>query len=164
MAFCPNCGAEVQGRFCARCGTAMPDPARTAEQAYSNPGQVPPGAQPYGQRSAGGMSDNLAGALSYVLGLITGVLFLVLSPYSQSKFVRFHAFQAIFFHLAAVALSIVLTMLGFILPAALMVVLSLIWMLISLAGLVVWIILMVKAYNGEKFRLPVIGDLADKQA
>ena len=93
--FCPNCGATVQGRFCAKCGTAV-----DAATASSGP-TPPPGAQRLrdGRRAwspsrslratatAGGMSQNLAGALCYVLGLITGILFLVLAPYNQNKFV-----------------------------------------------------------------------------
>ena len=111
--------------------------------------------------TAGGMSENVAGALCYVLGLITGILFLVLAPYNQNKFVRFHAFQAIFFHVAWIVLWIADTMMAFVLPWYLM---SLIGMLLALGGLALWLILMFKAYNNERFKLPIIGDLAEKQA
>jgi uncharacterized membrane protein len=107
------------------------------------------------------MSENLAGALCYVLGLITGILFLVLAPYNQNKFVRFHAFQSIFFHVAWIVLWIAETMMAFVLPWYLM---SLIGMLLALGGLALWLILMFKAYNNERFKLPVVGDLAEKQA
>jgi uncharacterized membrane protein len=166
--FCPNCGATVQGRFCAKCGTAVDASASAGTpsagptpgaQAYS----TGPGAQPYSAptATAGGMSENVAGALCYVLGLITGILFLVLAPYNQNKFVRFHAFQAIFFHVAWIVLWIADTMMAFVLPWYLM---SLVGMLLALGGLALWLILMFKAYNNERFKLPIVGDLAEKQA
>jgi uncharacterized membrane protein len=110
------------------------------------------------------MTDNVAGALCYVLGLITGIVFLVIPPYNQNKFIRFHAFQAIFFHLAFVAIYIAEMIVAMMLPWSLNVIISLIGMVIGLGGLAIWIWLIVKAYQGEKFKLPVIGDLAEKQA
>src|SRR4051812_42911023 len=106
MAFCPNCGAQAEGRFCAKCGNAMPvatgsGAGQPSGSAYGT--GVAPGSQSV---QAAGMTDNVAGALCYVLGVITGILFLVLAPYNQNKFVRFHAFQAIFFHLAFIGLII----------------------------------------------------------
>ena len=157
--FCPNCGASVQGRFCAKCGTSM-DPAAAPA------GAATPGAQPYAAptASAAAMAPNVAGALAYLVGFITGILFLVLAPYNQDKFVRFHAFQSIFLNAAWIAFWIVETMLIMMLPWALTTILSLLAMLLSLAFLALWILLMVKAYQGERFKLPIIGDLAEKQA
>jgi len=113
---------------------------------------------------AAGLTDNVAGALCYVLGVITGIVFLVLAPYNQNKFVRFHAFQAIFFHLAFVALMIARIIVGTILPFSLDVIASLLGLIIWLAGVAIWVLLLVKAYQGERFKLPVIGDLAETQA
>jgi len=114
------------------------------------------------------MADNVAGLLCYILGLITGILFLVLAPYNQNKTVRFHAFQYIFFNIAWIALFIVGGIVGGILTAALPLIGSMLWGLISfvlwIAGLVIWIILMVKAYSGQKWVLPIVGPLAEKQA
>jgi uncharacterized membrane protein len=110
------------------------------------------------------MTDNVAGALCYVLGLITGIIFLALAPYNQNRFVRFHAFQAIFFHVAWIALWIVRLALAFVLPWGMSLLLSLFMLLIWLGGLACWIFLIVKAYNGERFKLPIIGDIAEKQA
>jgi uncharacterized membrane protein len=108
------------------------------------------------------MSPNLAGTLSYLLGFITGILFLVLAPYNQDKFVRFHAFQSIFLSVAWFIVNVVLSMLiVMILPWGVSTMLS---MLLGLAFLGIWILMMVKAYQGERFKLPVIGDLAEKQA
>ena len=120
----------------------------------------PPPVQP----AAGGMADNVAGALCYLFGLITGVLFLALAPYNQSKFVRFHAFQSIFFNVAWIALWIVSAIFHLMLPFGLGVILALFGLLIWLGGLLLWLFLMYKAYTNEKFKLPVIGDLAEKQA
>ncbi len=110
------------------------------------------------------MTDNLAGALCYAIGLITGVLFLVLAPYNQSKFVRFHAFQSIFFHVAWIAFWIGLTVVSFVMPFALHILISLLSILIGLGGFACWLLLMFKAYNNERFKLPIIGDLAEKQS
>jgi uncharacterized membrane protein len=170
--FCPNCGANVQGRFCAKCGTAVDAPASAqasgaassapppGAQAYST--GATPGAQPYSApATAGGLADNVAGALCYALGIITGILFLVLAPYNQNKFVRFHAFQSLFFQAAWIVVWIAITTLSFILPWFVM---GLIWTLLPLVGLGLWLLLMFKAYQNERFKLPVIGDLAEKQA
>ena len=110
------------------------------------------------------MTDNLAGALCYAIGLITGVLFLVLAPYNQSKFVRFHAFQSIFFHVAWIAFWIGLTVVSFVMPSPLRILISLLSILIGLGGFGCWLLLMFKAYNNERFKLPIIGDLAEKQS
>ncbi len=174
MPFCKNCGSPVEGQFCAKCGSpaAAPSagfapPPPPAGQAYSQPaGQAAAPAQ--AAVAAGGMTDNVAGLLCYVLGFITGILFLVLAPYNQNKFVRFHAFQSIFFNIAIFAVEVVLIIVGSIFaaisPIALGLLMGLIGMVVWLGVLVIWIILMVKAYGGQKFMLPIVGALADKQA
>ncbi|MBL8238242.1 MAG: hypothetical protein JNM66_12520 [Bryobacterales bacterium] len=114
------------------------------------------------------MEDNVAGALCYLFTVITGVVFLVLEPYNKNKLIRFHAFQAIFFGLGAFAVNIAITIVSTILRSLLNYSLYFIPALLSLAvglGLFgVWILLMYKAYNREYFKLPIIGDLAEKQA
>jgi uncharacterized membrane protein len=106
----------------------------------------------------------MAGALCYVLTVITGILFLALAPYNQNKFIRFHAFQAIFFFAAWVAFSILVSTLGAIMPTVLSVMVGMVSVMVWFAGLIVWVVLIVKAYNHERFKLPIIGDLAEKQA
>ena len=127
-------------------------------------GAPPPPMQP----ASSGMTDNVAGALCYLAGLITGVLFLALAPYNQSKFVRFHAFQSIFFNVAWIALwivEIIISMvLAAVLPFGMHLLFGLLGLVIWLGGFLVWILLMYKAYSNEKFMLPVIGALAEKQA
>lgn len=162
MAFCAKCGAQLAegSGFCSGCGTA------TAAQG----GAPATGAAPAAAGTASsGMTENVAGMLCYILGIITGVLFLVLDPYKNSKFVRFHAFQSIFFWVACFAIWIVWSwiIVGMLFSAGgwagLGLFASLFWIL-RLAMLAAWVFLMVKAYNNEQFKLPIIGDIAAKQA
>lgn len=147
-------------------GAAPPPPQPPPAQPYAQPGYDAP-AQP--APAAAGMSDNVAGLLCYLVGIVTGILFLVLEPYNKSKFVRFHAFQSIFLFVAWIGVWIVLAVfsailhviLGFWTAASLM---GLLHMLVGLGFFVLWILLMIKAYQGQKFMLPVIGAIADKQA
>lgn len=152
MAFCPNCGAAVEGRFCAKCGAAVGGPAA------ASPGATGVGSGPI--VSGAGMTDNVAGALAYVLGFITGILFLVLEPYSRNRNVRFHAFQSIFLFVGIVILHFVISSLA-VISLGLSVMLGL---LLSLASLLIWLFMMWKTYQGEKVVLPVVGPLAEKQA
>src|SRR5260370_1287162 len=116
MAFCSNCGAEVQGRFCAKCGTPAPAAAASSAPppestgAYSAP--LPPPAAP---PQAAGLDENMACALCYLLGLLTGILFLVLEPYNKNRLIRFHAFQSIFLNVAWIAVYIALSIVSFVL-------------------------------------------------
>jgi uncharacterized membrane protein len=114
------------------------------------------------------MSSNVAGLLTYILGFITGIIFLVIEPYKNDKFVRFHAFQSIFFNVALIvfwiAYMIVTSILSLVSLGILGVVMGLLGLLISLAILAYWIFLMYKAYNNQLYKIPYIGDLAAKQA
>jgi uncharacterized membrane protein len=168
MAFCANCGAEVQGRFCPKCGApaGAAAPPRAPEQPYAAP-QQQQGYSPQAAPQAAGLTDNMAAALCYVLGLITGILFLVLAPYNQNRVIRFHAFQSIFLNLAYIAGLILLAVLTSILRVIpfVGVMLSLaLYPLLALCFFVLWLVLMYKAYNGERWVLPIIGPLAEKQA
>lgn len=152
MPFCPSCGAPVEGRFCAKCGTPM-----GAEAGGARP--VAPGS---GAPAAGGMADNVASTLCYVLGFITGILFLVLEPHNKNRKVRFHAFQSIFLSVAWFAIwfvfsTLVTAMFSFGLMFMLM-------NLLSLAFFVLWVYMLVMTYQDKKIVLPVIGPLAEKQA
>ena len=93
MPFCASCGSQVEGGFCAKCGTKV--------------GAAVPASGPEVQATSA-MADNVASALCYVLGLVTGILFLVIPPYNRNPAIRFHAFQSIFLNLACIVASIVL--------------------------------------------------------
>jgi uncharacterized membrane protein len=166
MAFCANCGAAVDGRFCQKCGAAVSAPGVAPGPTPGvNPLPPPPGAP--GVTPSLGMTDNMAGALCYLFGFITGILFLVLAPYNQNRDIRFHAFQSIFLNVAWVVLWIVVTiiLIPFRLVPFLGIFLAIILQtLIGLGGFIAWLYMMFKTYNGEKIVLPVIGPLAEKQA
>jgi len=133
----------------------------TAESPASPPGYQPP---PY-TGAVSGLDDNLAAALSYSLGIVTGVLFLALDPYNKRPFVRFHAFQSIFFSVGWIILSIAVSI-----SFAVMGGLHMWWLfgplraLFSLLGFGLWLYCMYKAYNREMYQLPVIGPIAASQA
>ncbi|HXZ32280.1 MAG TPA: zinc-ribbon domain-containing protein [Terriglobales bacterium] len=153
MAFCSSCGAQIPAG-----ATVCPACSRSAAPTAAPP--AAPGA-PAAQPSAGGLSDNIAGALAYVT-VIPSILFLVLAPYNSNRFIRFHSFQNIFFAVAWIALWIVLNIIAHIPIFGWLTIL--IWPLITLAGFVIWLILIFKAYQGQMWKLPMIGDMAEKQA
>lgn len=105
-------------------------------------------------KTSTGMQANTAALLCYVLGWVTGLIFYLIEK--ENKYVRFHAFQAIVVFGSLTVLSIILTFIPVIGWSLLPV--------LYLAELVIWIVLMVKAYQGEKFKLPVAGDMAEKNA
>ena len=104
-------------------------------------------------KTALGLDENIAGLLCYVLGWITGIIFLVLEK--ENKFVRFHAIQSLATFLT---LFLIVTVIGWI-P----IIGWIISILITPLGLILWLLLMYKAYKGERFKLPIAGDFAEKQ-
>lgn len=158
MAHCTKCGAMLaeNAGFCGSCGAAqgVAAPPRTT----GNPGTTSPGAD-------SGMAENVAALLSYVLGWITGLIFFLID---KRPYVRFHAAQSIVvfggLHVVSIVLGIFFgfSMLaggwaGFSMGFAL-------FRLIHLVVLILWVLLMIKAYQGERFRVPVAADFADKMA
>ena len=163
MAFCATCGAEVQGKFCAKCGAPS---GAAAGGAATVP---PPPATPYAPAPAAsaGMDENVVAALCYLLGVLTGILFLVIEPYNRNRVIRFHAFQSIFAWIAAIVIGMVLSTVSYVFVAVPFIgwlVYILLWTAFSLGVLALWLFLMYKAYNKERFVLPVIGAWAEKQA
>jgi uncharacterized membrane protein len=105
-------------------------------------------------KSSTGLEENVAGLLSYLLTWLTGLIFFFVEK--DSKFVKFHAMQSIITFVAGMIVAWILGAIPFIG-----------WvfsMLIGILLFVLWIVLMIKAYKGEKYKLPVIGDLAEKWA
>lgn len=105
-------------------------------------------------KTSTGMNQNVAGLLCYALGWITGLIFILMEK--ENKFVRFHAMQSIF---AFGGLTVLMMVLGFI-PIVGWVLIPFVW----IAELILWIVLMVKAYKGELFKLPVVGEMAEKNS
>ena len=108
-----------------------------------------------------GLSDDAASGLAY-LTFIPAIIFLVVPPYNQSAKVRFHCWQSIFLGVAWFAIWIVLTVIAFI--PVLNLLNFILFPLIGLGFFILWLLVMIKAFNGERFKIPVLGDLAAKQA
>jgi len=149
MAYCTKCGANIpeSARFCQVCGQT---------QAAGAAGNPAPAAQP-------GLSENTAALLSYVLGWLTGIIFYLID---RRPYVRYHAAQSIVtfggLHIVRALIAIMFGVgwwwgRGFGLRGG---GLFLLWGL-SLLTLVLWIYCMIKAYQGERFKLPIAGDIAE---
>ncbi len=145
MAFCKACGSEVGGAaFCPKCGAS--------QGASAVPSPVAPAA------SSEGLAENVAGLLCYVLGWLTGIIFILID---KRPFVRFHAAQSI---VVFGALTIIRIGLGVVMGIGGVVgfgLWALVSMVLGLVGLVLWILLMVKAYQHELFRVPIAAPIAD---
>ena len=141
MPHCTKCGTEVAegAAFCPKCGEAQ----GTGSAA---PGQT--------TSSSGGLEPNIAAALAYLW--IVAIIWLVMEPYNKDKFIRFHSFQALGFGVVVIIGNVVLSVIPFFGWALLP-----LW---GLAAVLAWLFLMFKAFNKEKFKLPVIGDFAEQQA
>lgn len=149
MPYCPNCGEEVDEgvEFCSNCGASIEGES----------------SRPKGGKTSLDMEENLEGALCYALTWVTGIIFLVLEK--DNKFVRFHAMQSIVTFLPLTIIGWLLNMVatpyygwgwGF---SPFWIISWLIWLIV----LGLWLLLMYKAYQGEKFKLPVVGDIAENQ-
>jgi uncharacterized membrane protein len=110
---------------------------------------------------AGTPQSRTIAALSYLLGFVTGLIFLYVEPYNQDEFVRFHARQSIGFCVAAFAIWVVMTVFIAVLPQFLSVLLSFLLDIIDIGLAVFWVVLMYKAYNGERYRIPELADIVD---
>lgn len=116
--------------------------------------QQPYGATPSASGSTMGMSQNTAAGLSYVFGWVTGLIFFLMEK--QNKFVRFHAMQSIIFFGSLSVLNLVI---GF-LPYPI----SILGYLLNVVGFIGWLVLLINGFQGKYFKLPVIGDYAEKYA
>jgi len=120
------------------------------------PGYVPPGQYPPpGYAQPAGLSTNTAAALAYIT-FIPAVIFLVLEPYKRDTFIRFHAWQCIVLTLVDIAGGVVF---GFMGTIGLMV-----RALLGLLLFIFWLIAIIKASKGERYHVPIVGDLAENLA
>ena len=167
MALCPKCGSQVADgvKFCAACGSSVGIEG-------SAPATPPPPSSPGPTGSPGGIPANIAAMLTYIplclIGLVCAILFgFVLEPYKQDRLIRFHAWQSLALHGVVFAFWIAWTIFSLVVTAIIhfFAIITLpISMLIGLGALVLMVILMIKAYGGEKFLLPIVGDWAEKRA
>ncbi len=173
MAFCANCGTQVNdgAGFCAGCGKQVgsgPQPVSIAQPFAA--GATPSGAQPgvaiSSQAGGTALASNLAGALCYILGFITGILFLVLEPYKRDRFVRFHAMQSILYSAFGIVFrigwSILVSAVSDLTGWAVLALVP-VGIVISLGLFLFWLFLMYQAYSNREFRIPIIGAIAAKQ-
>ncbi len=146
---------------------------------YQQPGYQQPGYQqpPYGQQQGAyqqpgaasasgptsmGMQPNVAAGLSYVLGWITGLVFFLVEK--QNRFVRFHAMQSILFFGGLTVLNIVLNVISGFDIIFISGIAALLGYLIGLVGFVGWIVLLINGFQGKYFKLPIVGDYAERYA
>jgi uncharacterized membrane protein len=111
--------------------------------------------------SGGGLTPNLAGALAYLLGPITGILFLVTEK--TNSFVRFHAMQSTVLWVGWVIFWIGLSIVTSVVPVLGWIVGLLISVVLGIGGFILWLLLMWNAYQGKEWELPVVGPFARKQ-
>lgn len=169
MAFCGSCGTQVGDgvSFCPKCGKSIAGAAPVSEPTSSAP---PPSATPVytSATTTGGapLADNIAGMLAYFT-IIPAIVFLLIEPYNRNRFVRFHSFQCLFACVGLIVIDIALLIISSILhlvPVIGWIISALLWPLYGLCILGLWLLLVIKAYQGQMFKLPFIGDLAEKQA
>jgi uncharacterized membrane protein len=145
---CPECAAAMPdtAAFCPGCGRDM----LPVERAQGKVGALP---------------QTVAGALAYCT-IIPAILFLLIEPYNRNRFVRFHSFQCIGLWLAALVMGAGLRVAGFLLffvPVLGHLISWLAYMVVSLGFFVIWVVLIVKALQGEMFKLPLVGDFAKQK-
>lgn len=128
-------------------------------------GQTPPtGGAPQGAGGSG-LAPNVASLLCYICSPITGIIFLLIEKENQD--VKFHAWQSVVFgagYIAVIFLLEVFAAIMGLIASVLGIIVGFFVPLVILAAFIIWIVCMVKAYQGERWRIPVIGDFAAKKA
>ncbi len=109
-----------------------------------------------------GLSENAAGGIAY-LTIIPAIIFLIVAPFKSSSFVRFNAWQSIFFYVAWAVVHILIQVVQHLVPTIVFLTLTL-WQFVDLAFFVVLVIVFVSAFNGKRILLPILGGLAEQQA
>jgi uncharacterized membrane protein len=122
-------------------------------------------------KSSTGLDENVAALLSYVFGWVSGLIFFLIEK--DSRLVRFHAMQSILFNvfiaITGIALWVVVfilllisTQLPDILGSLMGLLVTLIWIIFSIGLLIGWVMCLIKAFQSQYFKLPIIGNLAEK--
>ena len=152
-------------RFCAACGGQMADNATACPACGKAAGQsAGGGAAAAPAQSSGGLTDNVAAGISYIIGILA-IVFLLIDPYKNSKFVRFHCFQVLTICAAWIGGAIGITVITMVLSVAhLGIIGMLLWPVFYLGMFVLWVIACVKAFQNQMWRVPVLGNFAAKFA
>ena len=142
---CPHCSASMpdSAAFCPGCGRDM----QVTERAHGTVGVLP---------------ETFAGVLAYFL--LPAILFLVVAPYNKNRFLRFHSFQSIGAWLGVVAAMAILRIVSVVFTFIPTLGQLLASILVGLAFFMIWLVLLVKAWQGERFRLPLLGEFAEERA
>ena len=162
-AFCNHCGAPLAAGSAASSTVPPPPDYTNVPPAYST---VPPAyvAAPPAATSSG-LSENAAAAIAY-LTIIPAIIFLVLEPFNKMPLVRFHSWQSIGLCVGAFVLQVLISfgevLLHFI--PGIVLLFTLVHLVIGLGLFLIWLFLIIKASKGEWYKLPIIGDFAEKQA
>jgi uncharacterized membrane protein len=153
--------AQVLSKLCPHCAFQMPEVA-----AYCPGCGVPMQAAIRATGTVGVLPETVGGALAY-LSFIPAIIFLFVAPYSRNRFVRFHSLQCLMAWGAGLAVASALKLLGLILffiPMLGPLFVLLIDTMAVLAAFLIWVVLVVKALQGEMFKLPVLGDFAERHS
>jgi len=126
--------------------------SQTPQQASTQP--------PVPEKTGMGMDPKLAAALSYLCGWLTGLVFFLMEK--ENNYVRFHAMQSLITFGGLTVLSIALSILGMLPIPGFGFLTWGVQVLLMIVGFVAWIVLLLKAYQGERFHLPVVGEIAEK--
>jgi len=122
----------------------------------------PIAAEPRAQGKVGPLPENIAGVFAYFT-FIPAIIFLFLEPYSKNRFLRFHSLQCLLLWGAGIGFAVALKLASvvlFIIPVLGPLLVALVGVVIVLAAVVIWLVLVIKAFQGEMFKLPVLGDFA----
>lgn len=166
---CPACHNEVpsENAFCNLCGAPMAQAATpgTAPQAAAGAATLPPATYAQPVTAGSGLSDTAAGAIAY-LTIIPAIIFLVVEPYNKRPFVRFHSFQSIGLCVAWFAIWILVMIVHMVLHFIPLIGLlfAFVDLAIGVGFFLLWLFVILKASKGEWYKLPFIGDFAEKQA
>lgn len=161
---CPDCAAQMPetAAFCPGCGRSMTSagriPGRSGDFASAQEQE-----RPRAQGRVGALPENVAGAIAYVT-CVPAIVWLLVEPYNRNRFVRFHSLQSLVLWAAGILVWIALRLSGLVLfrvPMLGPLLIALLWGMVVLAVVLVWLVLLVKALQGEMFELPLLGRFAD---
>ena len=167
MPFCTQCRTTIaeNDKYCPSCGVEVNRPEPVSQSAGPSPAGP---AQTQPAPAAISLTANQAGLLAYAFGFVSAVILLNIQPWSQDRTVRFHAFQSIFFSAALIVAFVAVSILAAVLslggPMGLAGASMLLNFVVWAGGVALWLVLMVKAYKGDRWMLPIIGRWAERAA